>query len=115
MNILGDNITSQAEALADYGYVAMNISNMLGGGGFPGAMFDRIVAADPYVGANTTKGKNGTYEYGATDLVNLLKEGNPSEADFSMTASWADDKNTDIKVDLTTTSTTIVLAHSLMV
>lgn len=103
MNILGDNITSQAEALADYGYVAMNISNMLGGGGFPGAMFDRIVAADPYVGANTTKGKNGTYEYGATDLVNLLKEGNPSEADFSMTASWVDDKNTDIKVDLTTT------------
>lgn len=103
MNILGDNITSQAEALADYGWVAMNISNMLGGGGFPGAMFDRIVAADPYVGANTTKGKNGTYEYGATDLVNLLKEGNPSEADFSMTASWADEKNTDIKVDLTTT------------
>ena len=103
MNILGDNITSQAEVLADYGWVAMNISNMLGGGGFPGAMFDRIVAADPYVGANTTKGKNGTYEYGATDLVNLLKEGNPSEADFSMTASWADDKNTDIKVDLTTT------------
>lgn len=103
MNILGDNITSQAEAYADYGWVAMNLSSMLGGGGFPGAMFDRIVAADPYVGANTTKGKNGTYEYGATDLVNLLKEGNPSEADFSMTASWADDKNTDIKVDLTTT------------
>ena len=98
-----DENSTQAEALADYGYVAMNISNMLGGGGFPGAMFDRIVAADPYVGANTTKGKNGTYEYGATDLVNLLKEGNPSEADFSMTASWADDKNTDIKVDLTTT------------
>lgn len=103
MNILGDNITSQAEALADYGFVAMQLSSMLGGGGFPGAMFDRMVAADPYVGANTTKGKNGTYEYGATDLVNLLKEGNPSEADFSMTASWADDKNTDIKVDLTTT------------
>ena len=88
MNILGDNITSQAEAYADYGWVAMNVSSMLGGGGFPGAMFDRVVAADPY---------------GATDLVNLLKEGNPSEADFSMTASWADDKNTDIKVDLTTT------------
>lgn len=103
MNILGDNITSQAEAYADYGWVAMNVSSMLGGGGFPGAMFDRVVAADPYVGANTKKGKNGTYEYGATDLVNLLKEGNPSEADFSMTASWADDKNTDIKVDLTTT------------
>lgn len=103
MNILGDNITSQAEAYADYGWVAMSVSSMLGGGGFPGAMFDRVVAADPYVGANTTKGKNGTYEYGATDLVNLLKEGNPSEADFSMTASWADDKNTDIKVDLTTT------------
>ena len=98
-----DENSTQAEALADYGYVAMNLSSMLGGGGFPGAMFDRIVAADPYVGANTTKGKNGTYEYGATDLVNLLKEGNPSEADFSMTASWADDKNTDIKVDLTTT------------
>ena len=103
MNILGDNITSQAEAFADYGGVAMILSSMLGGGGLPGAMFDRVVAADPYVGANTTKGKNGTYEYGATDLVNLLKEGNPSEADFSMTASWADDKNTDIKVDLTTT------------
>ena len=103
MNILGDNITSQAEAFADYGGVAMILSSMLGGDGLPGAMFDRVVAADPYVGANTTKGKNGTYEYGATDLVNLLKEGNPSEADFSMTASWADDKNTDIKVDLTTT------------
>lgn len=103
MNILGDNITSQAEAFADYGWVAMYVSSMLGGGGFPGAMFDRVVAADPYVGANTKKGKNGTYEFGATDLVNLLKEGNPSEADFSMTASWADDKNTDIKVDLTTT------------
>lgn len=104
MNIyqLDENFT-QAEALADYGFVAMQLSSMLGGGGFPGAMFDRMVAADPYVGANTTKGKNGTYEYGATDLVNLLKEGNPSEADFSMTASWADDKNTDIKVDLTTT------------
>lgn len=98
-----DENSTQAEALADYGFVAMNLSSMLGGGGFPGAMFDRIVAADPYVGANTTKGKNGTYEYGATDLVNLLKEGNPSEADFSMTASWANDQNTDIKVDLTTT------------
>ena len=103
MNILGDNITSQAEAYADYGLIALYVSSLLGGGGLPGAMFDRVVAADPYVGANTTKGKNGTYEYGATDLVNLLKEGNPSEADFSMTASWADDKNTDIKVDLTTT------------
>lgn len=98
-----DENSTQAEALADYGFVAMQLSSMLGGGGFPGAMFDRMVAADPYVGANTTKGKNGTYEYGATDLVNLLKEENPSEADFSMTASWADDKNTDIKVDLTTT------------
>ena len=103
MNILGDNITSQAERFADYGLVAMTLSSLLGGGGLPGAMFDRVVAADPYVGANTTKGKNGTYEYGATDLVNLLKEENPSEADFSMTASWADDKNTDIKVDLSTT------------
>ena len=98
-----DENSTQAEALADYGWVAMTLSSMLGGGGLPGAMFDRVVAADPYVGANTTKGKNGTYEYGATDLVNLLKEENPSEADFSMTASWADDKNTDIKVDLTTT------------
>ena len=103
MNILGDNITSQAEAYADYGLIALYVSSLLGGDGLPGAMFDRVVAADPYVGANTTKGKNGTYEYGATDLVNLLKEENPSEADFSMTASWADDKNTDIKVDLTTT------------
>ena len=103
MNILGDNITSQAEAYADYGLIELYVSSLLGGDGLPGAMFDRVVAADPYVGANTTKGKNGTYEYGATDLVNLLKEENPSEADFSMTASWADDKNTDIKVDLTTT------------
>lgn len=103
MNILGDNITSQAEAYADYGWVAMNLSSMLGGGGFPGAMFDRLIAADPYVGINTTKGKNGTYEFGATDLVKVIQEKIPSEADFSMTASWADDKNTDIKVDLTTT------------
>lgn len=103
MNILGDNITSQAEALADYGWVAMNLSSMLGGGGFPGAMFDRLIATDPYVGINTKKGKNGTYEFGATDLVKTIQEQIPSEADFSMTASWADDKNTDIKVDLTTT------------
>lgn len=103
MNILGDNITSQAEAFADYGWVAMNLSSMLGGGGFPGAMFDRLIAADPYVGINTTKSKNGTYEFGATALVKAIQEKIPSEADFSMTASWADDKNTDIKVDLTTT------------
>lgn len=103
MNILGDNITSQAEAYADYGWVAMNLSSMLGGGGFPGAMFDRLIAADPYVGINTTKSKNGTYEFGATALVKAIQEKIPSEADFSMTASWADDKNTDIKVDLTTT------------
>ena len=103
MNILGDNITSQAEALADYGWVAMKLSSMLGGGGFPGAMFDRLIATDPYVGINTKKGKNGTYEFGATALVKAIQEKIPSEADFSMTASWADDKNTDIKVDLTTT------------
>lgn len=103
MNILGDNITSQAEAFADYGWVAMNLSSMLGGGGFPGAMFDRLIATDPYVGINTKKGKSGTYEFGATDLVKTIQEQIPSEADFSMTASWADDKNTDIKVDLTTT------------
>lgn len=103
MNILGDNITSQAEAYADYGWVAMNVSSMLGGGGFPGAVFDRVVATDPYVGVNTKKGKNGTYEFGATALVKAIQEQIPSEADFSMTASWADDKNTDIKVDLTTT------------
>lgn len=103
MNILGDNITSQAEAFADYGWVAMNLSSMLGGGGFPGAMFDRLIAADPYVGINTKKGKKGTYEFGATALVKAIQEQIPSEADFSMTASWADDKNTDIKVDLTTT------------
>lgn len=103
MNILGDNITSQAEAYADYGWVAMNLSSMLGGGGFPGAMFDRLIATDPYVGINTKKSKNGTYEFGATDLVKTIQEKIPSEADFSMTASWADDKNTDIKVDLTTT------------
>ena len=103
MNILGDNITSQAEAFADYGWVAMNLSSVLGGGGFPGAMFDRLIAADPYVGINTKKSKNGTYEFGATALVKAIQEKIPSEADFSMTASWADDKNTDIKVDLTTT------------
>lgn len=103
MNILGDNITSQAEAFADYGWVAINLSSLLGGGGFPGAMFDRLIAADPYVGINTTKSKNGTYEFGATALVKAIQEKIPSEADFSMTASWADDKNTDIKVDLTTT------------
>lgn len=103
MNILGDNITSQAEAYADYGWVAMNLSSMLGGGGFPGAIFDRVVAADPYVGINTKKGKNGTYEFGATALVKALQEQIPSEADLSMTASWANDTNTDIKVDLTTT------------
>ena len=103
MNILGDNITSQEQAFADYGYVAMNVATLLGGGGYPCAMFDRLIAADPYVGINTTKGKNGTYEFGATDLVKAIQEKIPSEADFSMTASWADDKNTDIKVDLTTT------------
>lgn len=103
MNIYGENITTQAEAFADYGWVAINLSSMLGGGGFPGAMFDRLIAADPYVGINTKKGKNGTYEFGATDLVKTIQEKIPSEADFSMTASWADDKNTDIKVDLTTT------------
>lgn len=104
MNILLlDENATKAQALADYGYVAMNLASMLGSGGFPGAMFDRTLVADPYVGINTKLGKNGTYEYGATALVKAIQEQIPSEADFSMTASWADDKNTDIKVDLTTT------------
>ena len=98
-----DENSTQEDAFADYGYIAMRLSTMLGSGGLPGAMFDRLIAADPYVGINTTKGKNGTYEFGATDLVKTIQEKIPSEADFSMTASWADDKNTDIKVDLTTT------------
>ena len=104
MNIyqLDENSTKE-DALADYGYIAMSLSTMLGSGGLPGAMFDRLIATDPYVGINTKKGKNGTYEFGATDLVKTIQEKIPSEADFSMTASWADDKNTDIKVDLTTT------------
>lgn len=103
MNIYGDNITTKEEAYADYGWVTMQLSSMLGSGGFPGAMFDRLIAADPYVGINTKKGKNGTYEFSADALVKTIQEQIPSEADFSMTASWADDKNTDIKVDLTTT------------
>ena len=97
------NNSTQAEAFADYGWVTMQLSSMLGSGGFPGAMFDRLIAGDPYVGINTTKGKNGTYEFSADALVKTIQEQIPSEADFSMTASWADDKNTDIKVDLTTT------------
>lgn len=97
------NNSTQAEAFADYGWVTMQLSSMLGSGGFPGAMFDRLIAADPYVGINTTKGKNGTYEFSADALVKTIQEQIPSEADFSMTATWADDKNTDIKVDLTTT------------
>lgn len=97
------NNSTQAEAFADYGWVTMQLSSMLGSGGFPGAMFDRLVAGDPYVGINTTKGKNGTYEFSADALVKTIQEQIPSEADFSMTATWADDKNTDIKVDLTTT------------
>lgn len=97
------NNSTQAEAYADYGWVTMQLSSMLGSGGFPGAMFDRLVAGDPYVGINTTKGKNGTYEFSADALVKTIQEQIPSEADFSMTATWADDKNTDIKVDLTTT------------
>lgn len=97
------NNSTQAEAFADYGWVTMQLSSMLGSGGFPGAMFDRLIAADPYVGINTTKGKNGTYEFSADALVKTIQEQIPSEADFSMTATWADDKNTDIKVDLTAT------------
>lgn len=97
------NNSTQAEAYADYGWVTMSMAQGLGGGGFPGAMFDRALVADPYMGINTKKGKNGTYEFGATELVKTMQELIPSEADFSMTATWADDKNTDIKVDLTTT------------
>lgn len=97
------NNSTQAEAYADYGWVTMQLSSMLGSGGFPGAMFDRLVAGDPYVGINTTKGKNGTYEFSADALVKTIQEQIPSEADFSMTASWADNQQTAIKVDLTTT------------
>lgn len=97
------NNSTQAEAFADYGWVTMQLSSMLGSGGFPGAMFDRLIAADPYVGINTTKGKNGTYEFSADALVKTIQEQIPSEADFSMTASWADNQQTAIKVDLTTT------------
>lgn len=97
------NNSTQAEAFADYGWVTMSMAQGLGGGGFPGAMFDRALVADPYMGINTKKGKNGTYEFGATELVKTMQELIPSEADFSMTATWADAQQTAINVDLTTT------------
>ena len=84
------NNSTPAEAFADYGWVTMSMAQGLGGGGFPGAMFDRALVADPYMGINTKKGKNGTYEFGATELVKTMQELIPSEADFSMTATWAD-------------------------
>lgn len=74
----------------------------LTGGSAPVAIFDRAASADPYLG----QGSNSTtkeYHFGATDVVNQLQASLPSEADFKLTADWADENKTSIKADVTTT------------
>ena len=88
--------------VTDYGYILYVLSSQLGGPSFPGALFNRTAFADSYVGSTQDVNSKGTYDYGATDLVKLLDQYYPSEADMKMTASWSDDTKEGINVDVKT-------------
>lgn len=93
----------QNDPFGNYGVVADQISQYLGGGGFPGAIFDRMIWADPYNGMNNQLNDKGTFDYGGDDLINAMRLAIPSEAELELAASWEDDAKTTIKVDLSTT------------
>ena len=93
----------QNDPFGNYGVVADQVSQYLGGGGFPGAIFDRMIWADPYNGMNNQLNDKGTYDYGGDDLINAMRLAIPSEAELELAASWEDDAKTTIKVDLSTT------------
>lgn len=90
------------QAVTDYGYVLFVLSQQLGGPSFPGALFNRTAFADSYVGSTQEVNSKGTYDYGATNLVKLLDQYYPSEADMKMTASWTDETKEGINVDVKT-------------
>lgn len=94
---------NQNDVLGNYGVVANQLSSYLGGSGLPGAMFDRLLSADPYMGLNNQLNQQGTVDYGADDLVNAINQAIPSEASVNLSASWTDDTKTAIKVDFSTT------------
>lgn len=95
------NIYNSSTDIADYGNVLTGVSQMLGGPILPGALFNRVALADPYVGATNALNDNGTYNYGATRLVQIVDSIYPSEADFKMDASWVDDTKEAVNVDVT--------------
>ena len=94
---------NQNDVFGNYGVVANQLSSYLGGSGLPGAMFDRLLSADPYMGLNNQLNQQGTVDYGADDLVNAINQAIPSEASVNLSASWSDDTKTAIKVDFSTT------------
>lgn len=60
-------------------------------GGFPGALFDRCIAGDPYFGIGSTG-------YQADQLSQAIAAAIPSEGTVALTADWADESMTQIKV-----------------
>ncbi|MGN0221953.1 MAG: hypothetical protein ACI4BA_07525, partial [Prevotella sp.] len=53
---------------------------------------DRIIDMDPYAGFNQNIDYTvPTYQYGATDIVQLVDKAFPSEAAFSLKANWEDE------------------------
>lgn len=74
----------------NYDFVSMAENSV---GGFPGALFDRCVAGDPYFGLT-----DGSYGFVADQYCDMIKKYYPSEASLTLTADWADDAKTQIKV-----------------
>lgn len=60
-------------------------------GGLPGALFDRCAAGDPYFGLSSTG-------FAADQLSQAVASVIPSEGTVSLTADWADEAMTQIKV-----------------
>lgn len=63
-------------------------------GGFPGAMFDRYLAGDPYFSIY-----GSSYGFTADYLSTLIKQKFPAEAKVTLTADWADEAGNSIKVN----------------
>lgn len=76
--------------------------------GYPSAMIDRVVSADPYIGLETKTGYdangNACYKFGLDDAVKLVDQAILSEGTVSLEATQNDDKT----IDVTTTASFLV-------
>lgn len=95
---LGDKVVTLAVHADDPMYVAA-YDSLLSDASFPTAYISRVTDMDPYTGLD----QNGSYAYGATDIIKVVDNVIPAEASLKLEAKWANDAMTTITAKTTTT------------